>query len=154
LALTAIYPFTVFSPEWQAIQYAARHQTPLRFMDLPQMHHLALLQAAASTSIQTEPGAPLDNTQSAPPVHPYTQEPGLSIDPLQLLAQAAGFEDGERWWERLVEQRQEGLDLFTGIGEAMLALRAVVEAEVGLSYREALREAWMRKSIRTAKAES
>src|SRR4051812_7989343 len=28
LALTAIYPFTIFSPEWQTIQYAARHQTP------------------------------------------------------------------------------------------------------------------------------
>ncbi|MFN8490456.1 MAG: DUF5682 family protein [Caldilineaceae bacterium] len=157
LSLTALYPFTVFSPEWQTIQYAAQHQTPLRFMDLPQTHHLALLQAAktaASAAVANEPDPQpeytLPTTASAPL---DTQEPHLPSDPLQLLAQAAGFEDSERWWERLVEQRHEGLDLFTGIGEAMVALRDVIETEWGLSPREALREAWMRKSLRTAKAE-
>lgn len=160
LALTALYPFTVFSPEWQTLQYAARHQIPLRFMDLPQTHHLALVQAAKTATLPAvtqapdlSPDKPPPGTEAALPEHPYTQEPTLRMDPLQLLAQAAGFEDGERWWERLVEQRHEGLDLFTGIGEAMVALREVVEAEVGLAYREALREAWMRKCLRAAKAE-
>lgn len=29
------YPFAVFSPEWQAIQYALERNVPLRFVDLP-----------------------------------------------------------------------------------------------------------------------
>src|SRR5260370_14942877 len=29
------YPFTSFSPEWQALHYAMAHTIPARFMDLP-----------------------------------------------------------------------------------------------------------------------
>src|SRR5262245_44669350 len=36
------YPFALFSPEWQAIHYALSHDIPVRFMDLPQAHQLAL----------------------------------------------------------------------------------------------------------------
>ncbi len=32
----AYYPFTTFSPEWQALHYAAQRSIPARFMDLPQ----------------------------------------------------------------------------------------------------------------------
>ena len=35
------YPFTHFSPEWQALRYALSHQIPARFMDLPQAIQLA-----------------------------------------------------------------------------------------------------------------
>ncbi|HYU71785.1 MAG TPA: DUF5682 family protein, partial [Ktedonobacteraceae bacterium] len=35
------YPFTHFSPEWQALRYAVRHEIPARFMDLPQSVQLA-----------------------------------------------------------------------------------------------------------------
>src|SRR5450432_4244841 len=37
----AYYPFTYFSPEWQALQYAAQRNIPARFMDLPQAIQLA-----------------------------------------------------------------------------------------------------------------
>src|SRR5205807_409455 len=30
------YPFTNFSPEWQALHYALERTVPTRFMDLPQ----------------------------------------------------------------------------------------------------------------------
>ena len=36
------YPFAVFSPEWQAIRWALANQVPVRFMDLPQRHRLAI----------------------------------------------------------------------------------------------------------------
>jgi hypothetical protein len=36
------YPFAEFSPEWQAIRYALQQGVPLQFMDLPQVHALAL----------------------------------------------------------------------------------------------------------------
>ncbi|MFT4665131.1 MAG: hypothetical protein ACI9XB_002084, partial [Gammaproteobacteria bacterium] len=31
----AYFPFAVFSPEWQAIQWALKNEVPIRFMDLP-----------------------------------------------------------------------------------------------------------------------
>ncbi len=34
------YPFTVFSPEWQAIHWALTGNVPVRFMDLPQTYQL------------------------------------------------------------------------------------------------------------------
>lgn len=41
----AFYPFAEFSPEWQAMQWAARQGVATRFMDLPQTHRMALDQA-------------------------------------------------------------------------------------------------------------
>src|SRR5947207_2861765 len=35
------YPFTHFSPEWQALRYALEREIPARFMDLPQAIQLA-----------------------------------------------------------------------------------------------------------------
>lgn len=149
LAEAAFYPFALFSPEWQALRYGTHQAIPVRFMDLPQAHHFALARQAKATLAAAIPATP-DDTPTLPP---YLQERSWAADPLTLLAQAGGFDDGERWWERLVEQRQEGLAVFTGIAEAMSAVRTALEAEQPLSYREALREAWMRKTVRQAQAE-
>jgi len=35
------YPFAIFSPEWQGINYALTQGIPVRFMDLPLVHQLA-----------------------------------------------------------------------------------------------------------------
>lgn len=113
------YPFAAFSPEWVALRWALRHQVPVRFMDLPQAHQGDF----------------------------EREEP--EEDPLGRLAEAAGFEDGERWWEFLVEQRQGPLEVFEAITEAMEALREGRESPP----REALREAWMRKVIRSTRCE-
>ena len=150
LADTAFYPFAVFSPEWQALRYGLLQAIPVRFMDLPQTHHFALARQAKATLAAT---AANPNPDEVPTLPPYLQERLWPTDPLTLLAQAGGFADGERWWERLVEQRQEGLPVFTGIAEAMTALRTTLEAEQPLPYREALREAWMRQRLRQAQAE-
>ena len=128
---SVFYPFAAFSPEWQAIHYAKQKNIHLRFMDLPQSHQMALRKAQEDNSLEC-------------------QIPSHEIEPLDVLAQAAGFSDGERWWEYMVEQRQGRLELFLGIQEAMTALRA----ELGSNQdpfrqkREALREAWMRKTLR------
>lgn len=111
----AFYPFAVYSPEWQALQYALQRGIPVRFMDLPAAHDFAL-------------GADRDR----------------SVDPLRLLAEAAGYEDSERWWEHMVEARTTG-GVFEVITEAMAALRTAP------GRREALREAWMRKTLREAR---
>jgi hypothetical protein len=70
-------------------------------------------------------------------------------DPLGWVAQAAGYSDGERWWEHIVEQRRDSVELFTAIQELMTALRAEFPEEVGPL--ETWREAHMRQTIRAAR---
>jgi len=124
------YPFATFSPEWQAIHYSLTHGVTVNFMDLPQAHRLAL---------------PTDADDNAPSTD---ESENIRLDPLRWLAEAAGYNDSERWWEHLVEQRQDNTDLFAAILEAMTALREDLpppEEPV-----EEQREAYMRKTIRAA----
>lgn len=141
------YPFAVFSPEWQALDYGLQQQIPVQWMDLPQTYQLALRQQHKSP--ETDRDSEGDFSPDA--------LPEIRQDPLFWLAQAAGYNDSERWWERMVEQRSETTDLFPAIVEAMTALRLAVEQDHPpdlnhhRDYREALREAYMRQTIRKAK---
>ncbi len=67
-----------------------------------------------------------------------------------MLAQAAGYNDHELWWEREIEQRRESSNLFEAILEAMIALRA---DKAPKNEEEAQREAHMRQTIRAAQKE-
>jgi len=151
--LAAFYPFTVFSPEWQALRHGTTHGVPTRFIDLPQAVRMAQQKArdeAAKTAQETA-----ETTSQAPdddgtlPAH---------TDPLDALAEAAGFADGESWWNHLVEERGpdgDGLALFEAITEAMTVLRDTWpqayrgHSEAGRAE-EALREAHMRQCVREA----
>jgi hypothetical protein len=129
------FPFCIFSPEWQALQYAAEHDIPARFIDLPQ----GILLASDAAELDTTPKAvPLLDA-------PAGEEPGEAYavrqDPFALLARAAGYEDRELWWESQVERHRDATDLFGAILELMVALRAEAEAPDAV---EARCEAWMR----------
>src|SRR5213078_3704882 len=105
-------------------------------------------------------------TAAPPDELPATEEPDTSNlnlklvtshlnprqDPLGVLAAAAGYSDGERWWEHMVEHRRDSEGalwaLFGGILEAMSALRQAAPPDP--DPREALREAWMRQTLRGA----
>jgi len=154
------YPFTTFSPEWQALNYALSHDIPGRFIDLPQAIQLAKIAEDQSEKPQsTEIPATIDET-AAPEISeaavapPTTEAPSedshatsLQDDPLALLAQAAGYTDHELWWERQIEQRHNATGLFEGILEAMSELRANTAPK---DEQEAQREAHMRQMIRAA----
>jgi Family of unknown function (DUF5682) len=157
----AYYPFTHFSPEWQALRYAVQHGIPARFMDLPQAVQLARDPAqellAALPPAQPDGETPETNgddtisqaetTTAAPPVEPV---PVPEEDPLAMLARAAGYTDNELWWEQQIEQRRDVDNLFEGILEAMTALRADTTPK---NHEEAQREAHMRQTIRAAQRE-
>ena len=166
----AYYPFTHFSPEWQALRYALTRNIPARFMDLPQAIQLAQAKAAEeqaqkeqeALATPPEPSTPKgDILAEHAPVQllaevasEKTQAPAVEektgADPLDLLAQAAGYDDYELWWERQIEQRQDRTQLFEGILEAMTALR---DDFLPKDKREAQREAHMRQTIRAAQRE-
>lgn len=128
----SFYPFARFSPEWQALRYGLRLQIPLRLIDLPHVHALALSEAQESVT----------DADAAPN--------GAPRDPLGQLAAAAGYADGNTWWERVVEQRRQDEGVFAAVLDAMAALRAAMADEWPLSPLEALREAAMRRAIRSA----
>ncbi|MFD5061302.1 DUF5682 family protein [Streptomyces sp. NPDC058394] len=147
----AFWPLAEFSPEWVAIRWALRHDVPVRFIDLPAAHSLAMTDFPA-------PGADHDHDRgrvgdgdasgavAAPP-----------IDPVGVLAEAAGYDDPERWWEDVVEHRAPDGRLvdprapFAALGEAMTALREVYGD--GGHPRDAVREAYMRIQLRAARKE-
>ena len=114
----AFYPFADFSPELAALRWARARGVPVHAADLP----------IAVPAPEEGPGA----------------GSGLS----EALLRAAGIEDGEELWDRLVEARSYGADP-ERVRRAALALgwahRALEPG--GPSPRDRAREAWMRRRI-------
>lgn len=134
-ARAAIFaPFAEFSPEWQAMLWAASRQRPVRFIDWPAAVSLAVIKAAAESSP--------DGAES---------ERG---DPLDALARAAGMDDGEAFWNALIEEAGDTGDplaTFAAIADAITAARAGAEADgQATPWRDVRREAFMRLNIRQA----
>ncbi|MFE5492747.1 DUF5682 family protein [Streptomyces virginiae] len=132
----AFWPLADFSPEWVAIRWAQQAGVPVRFMDLPAAHSLAA--AGEPDADHAEPDA-------------------VRLDPLAVLAETAGYDDPERWWEDVVEHRGTGgeggeaLGAFEALGEAMGALRETYGD--GGHHRDLVREAYMRQRMRAARRE-
>ncbi|MBF4764867.1 hypothetical protein ISU07_17165 [Nocardioides islandensis] len=123
------YPLATFSPEWVAVRWALAHGVPVRFADLPVTHQLT------------------DPPQSDRPAPGRSPRP----DPIGMLAQAAGYDDPERWWEDAVEHRGESsLERFAAVKAAMAAVRETDERpdDDPDVVENARREAAMRKAVR------
>ncbi|WP_369358246.1 DUF5682 family protein [Streptomyces sp. cg2] len=148
----AFWPLAAFSPEWVALRWALEHDVPVRFIDLPAAHSLAIPDEAAEPGGETAPKG-----EAAPEGGPG----GARLDPLRMLAGAAGHDDPERWWEDVVEHRgtrgadadtdTDALAPFAALAEAMGELRATYGD--GGGDRDALREAHMRLRLRAARRE-
>lgn len=115
------YPFCEFSPEWQAIRYAFEKKVSVKFMDLP-------------FSLRNN-------------IPEYEKD--VEDSPMKRIAEIAGYENPDTWWELNFEQRKASGDYFEVIQLTMEALRESSE----ISPRDKIREAWMRKNIRNAESE-
>jgi hypothetical protein len=152
----AFFPFAGFSPEWVAMRHGIEAGAAIRFIDLPHAIQLADgfgASAAGDTApIDGEPVSSAADAQSeeAPAVAPAA----IRRDPLGELAEAAGYPDGERWWDALIESRAGDDDVFAAITEAMTTLRDEAEPDPHDAFREEAREAHMRGAIRAAGKES
>ncbi|MGW1375398.1 DUF5682 family protein [Streptomyces sp. NPDC002446] len=151
----AFWPLAEFSPEWVALRWALERGVPVRFIDLPAAHSLA--------------GEESDGAARAAADEP-ADGPDVRVDPVRVLAEAAGYDDPERWWEDVVEHRGGGagpgadaLAPFAALAEAMGVLRASYgdggcpapgSARAGGGpARDTLREAHMRLRLRAARRE-
>ncbi|WP_093799467.1 DUF5682 family protein [Streptomyces sp. Wb2n-11] len=145
----AFWPLAEFSPEWVAIRWALGHGVPVRFIDLPAAHSLALAE-------EEREGAGEGDAEGEP-------AESLAVDPVGMLAEAAGYDDPERWWEDVVEHRGNGdggggsggeagpFAPFEALAEAMGALREAYGD--GGHTRDRVREAYMRLQLRSARKE-
>ena len=152
------YPFAEFSPEWQSMCYAVRREVPLRFFDLPLVHHLAFWKEREEQSVNEKsgegggdeiPGETFDAEISGKAVVSAVSEL-LPVDPFAHLAKAAGYDEPELWWEVNFENRQHNEEVFAAVKEAVSVLR---EYFPKTDRETLLREAWMRKMIRAAQKE-
>ncbi|WP_437201430.1 DUF5682 family protein [Planctomicrobium sp. SH664] len=135
-ARSVVYPLARFSPEWQALRWAAPRNIPVQAMDLPMAHRLPIDAAAAATPqtlFETDDGDRANATR-------------VRTDPIALLAEAAGYTDHELWWEEQIERRQNPSGLFEAILNAMRTIREEFPERRSIDL---LREAFMRKTIRT-----
>ncbi|HYW53710.1 MAG TPA: DUF5682 family protein [Dongiaceae bacterium] len=128
------YPFASFSPEWQALRWALARGVPVRFMDLPQANQLV---PPDEPRAEDAPAASADETPSR-----------LRDDPLEAIAEAAGFSDGERWWDQMVERRRDDAGVFAAVAELMTGVRAQLGERDDPQERR--REASMRQIVRAA----
>lgn len=156
---SSFYPFAEFSPEWQAILYARKNNIPVRFMDLPAAHQFALdaeeekkAEEQQAASDEKDEGDVIDTINNYR-ISNNEAEPIVIIrkDPVSYLAEAAGYDDGEKWWEHMFEHRHQNEEVFDAVNEAMQILRDEVPSKEDRTER--LREAYMRKTIRQAEKE-
>ncbi|MGW1947313.1 DUF5682 family protein [Streptomyces sp. NPDC001940] len=145
---SAFWPLADFSPEWVAIRWALERDVPVRFIDLPAAHSLALREPAVT------PDDPEGVEERGEDHGGEDVREAMRVDPLAVLAETAGHDDPERWWEDVVEHRAGAGDAFApfeALGEAMGALRE--EYGDGGHERDLVREAYMRLQLRSAQKE-
>lgn len=178
----AFWPLAEFSPEWVAMRWALAHDVPVRFIDLPAAHSLAWGDDEGTADGETADESPADagTANEAPAIEAPAKEAKtdgetggqedasgteVRIDPIGVLAGAAGYDDPERWWEDVIEHRGSGggggagdggagadaLAPFAALAEAMGALRETYGD--GGHDRDPVREAHMRLRLRAARRE-
>ncbi|MFE6944411.1 DUF5682 family protein [Streptomyces chartreusis] len=154
---SAFWPLAEFSPEWVAIRWAVEHQVPARFIDLPATHTLAWGKEDETALDAGEGGEPATDADEPADSQAEETDPraAVRVDPLAVLADVAGYDDPERWWEDVVEHRGAGdgdvFAPFLGLEEAMGALREAYGS--GGHDRDLVREACMRLQMRAAQRE-
>jgi hypothetical protein len=143
---SVFYPFTSFSPEWNAIKYGLENKIPLRFIDMPLVHTLAESARDEAGEENAEPGSA--NFAGNNEHEDYEK---IRRNPIAYLADIAGYEDAEEWWEQCFEIGHHPTGVFEAVATAMTALRDTLPQKK--DTHEATREAFMRKAIRAAQRE-
>src|SRR6187431_3272366 len=104
--LAAFWPYAVFSPEWQAMTFALQRGIEVGFCDLPA--YAVVGRWRRDVPDDHDDHEEPDSASEVLLPAALLEEP----DPLALLAEAAGYDDPERWWDDLVESRLDSSSPF------------------------------------------
>lgn len=169
---TILYPFAVYSPEYQAALWARENHCACHFMDLPSGVMLALDEAereealarmAQEDGIREEEAVGL-TAEELPEDEAEEEADGLTMaDVYEYLDKVCGEDSHETFWEHVLEQAEneeayrEGAALF---GENIRSLSESTQGgsdngkEKGFSWtrteRNRLRETYMKRKIEEA----
>lgn len=153
---SVFYPFSSFSPEWVAAEFANKNGIALRAMDMPANVNL---QMKADIIHQEKETALTEDNDTDDADSPDTEmfiqiaEAMEKRDPIYQLARHSGFENGEKWWDyhfERVHNHAEAATHFEAVHQSMAALR---EGNTEPNTDNDLREAYMRTYIRQARNE-
>jgi hypothetical protein len=137
----AFYPFSEFSPEWQALLYAKKHKIPARSLDLP----MALMWQTAAEN----------NEKSAATAATTEDDPSFDGDAIGYFSRIAGYDNSELWWEHHFENpstQQTAANHFEAVSLMMSELRKA-QVKSALDTENVAREAYMAQLIRQAQLE-
>lgn len=157
---TLVYPVARYSPEYQALKWAAEHGVPAHFIDLPSDVFLGLqdleAERAAKLRARLEKESEEEKDEEdveeakegvAPTQNLWRPERGQSL--YERIAQRVGEPDYDTYWERRFEHNLEEDSYRLAAGELGKALRE--EDDPPLWRAENLvREAYMRRRIEEA----
>ncbi|MCG7530744.1 DUF5682 family protein [Psychrobium sp. MM17-31] len=144
---SVFYPFAQYSPEYQATLYAAQHNVEAAFIDVPVNIQLAVQVAAKESALSEDE---IDTETEATDEHLAT--PAVVLDPIGELAKLADYQDGEAWWNDLIEQNSDdNAAIFDVVANAMGTLRQSIASDIPSMQRDLVREAYMRLEINKAK---
>lgn len=132
------YPFAKFSPEYQACLWALNHGVSVAFIDLPVSVTLAHKIDHMEEQTSSEASAHSDDGS----------DERLSTDPIGVMGALLGYDDGESFWNDVIEQSGDDEGVFDAIGQMMQALRQEMLDKGMTDDNDELREAFMRQEIR------
>lgn len=136
---SALWPFAAYSPEWQALRWAADHQVQARFIDVPvgvSLAHDRRAEAAEEIEADDDPAA-----AALAALEPF--------DPHQAAAQAWGLRGFEELWEACFEAPAYQPDQFR---TALLAHAGLVREAHPVVWHRA-RDAFMAAEIEATVAQ-
>ncbi|MFD2332053.1 DUF5682 family protein [Cohnella sp. GCM10020058] len=159
---TLLYPFAEYSPEYQALRWAARNGSQAEFIDLPTDISLALNALRHERSADADPLQATDGNggdESASTEDRLDGMPGetearsAQRDFYARIAELSGEPDFESYWERHFEHRlrhgayRQSISQFSDEMRAWTAGEERHRAPHEAAYNE-IREAYMRRKIR------
>lgn len=136
---TILYPFAVYSPEYQAILWAAEHGCECRFCDLPSEVFLGLEDQKRRLLSELYDGLPKEKPAESVNAYVYRR-----------LDELSGDGDHETFWERTMEQAADEDGYRSGAIEFGRSLRQLTQEASEEDAENLVREAYMCRIIEDA----
>lgn len=134
---TVLYPFAVYSPEYQAMVWAVENKTECRFCDLPSSVFLGLekiKQERTNARLSSE-------AQKDKPLNAYIH---------QRLDELSEDKSNEVFWERTMEQAESETAYIAGSSAFGMNLRQLTLSDVSEDAENIIRESYMLRIVEAA----